>query len=101
MTSHFFARMSDDTKRYILKSCVPLFLPPTPYAVTLSVSLAVTVYGETGLLTAYNDASLLTAAIENIMRDRTRALERSNRAGERVLLFHEDVVIKEIVKLFS
>ena len=57
--------------------------------------------GETGLLTAYNDAPLLTAAIENIMRDRTRALERSNRAGERVLLFHEDVVIREIVKLFS
>jgi glycosyltransferase involved in cell wall biosynthesis len=57
--------------------------------------------GETGLLTPYNDAPLLTAAIENIMRDRTRALERSNRAGERVLLFHEDVVIREIVKLFS
>lgn len=53
--------------------------------------------GETGLLTAYNDAPALTAALENIMHDRTRALERSERAMMRVALFHEDVVIKEFV----
>jgi glycosyltransferase involved in cell wall biosynthesis len=54
-------------------------------------------HGETGLLTAYNDAPAITAALENVMSDRTRAFERSEAASARVTLFHEDLVIKEFV----